>query len=144
MNSPSLRVRGVGRPTAGRNAELLGVLRVQPLPAAELRCLATNDAGNLRWQLAAEIHTRSSESEGQPSLCPGFLAGPWQTRGPSRLLCGLYGIISRDGTLSGFRRSAWSPRSGTPSGTLAAVSPPKLCHAVGPGSGAESAVLRGK
>jgi hypothetical protein len=34
--------------------------------------------------------------------------------------------------------------SGTPSGTLAAFSRLKLCDALGPGSGAESAVLRGK
>src|SRR2546423_3897776 len=34
---PPSRFRGVGRPTPGRNAELLGVLRVQPMPAAE-RC----------------------------------------------------------------------------------------------------------
>src|SRR6266436_3949081 len=70
--------------------------------------------------------------------------GTVETHGPSRLLFGLYGIISGDGTLNRSWRSAWSPRSGTPSGTLAAFSTLKLCDALGPGSGAESAVLRGK
>ena len=71
----------------------------------------------------------------------------WQAHGPSRLrfgLCGISGIISGDGRLLASRRSGWSPRSGTQSGTLTAFSPVKLCSALGPASGAESAVLRGK
>src|SRR5207302_9742195 len=43
MGSPS-RLRGVGRPAGGLDAELLCVLGVQSLPAAELHRLATNDA----------------------------------------------------------------------------------------------------
>jgi hypothetical protein len=61
----------------------------------------------------------------------------WQAHGPSRLLFGLCGIISRDGRLIACRRSAWSPRSGTQSGTLAAFSPIKLCDALGQGSRAK-------
>ena len=91
----------------------------------------------------SDFRTGAIIAQHSPSA-PAFWLGPWQTHGPSRLLFGLYGIMSRDGTLSGSRRSAWSPRSGTPSGTVAAFSPLKLCDALGPGSGAESAVLRGK
>src|SRR5207249_5832211 len=40
------RLRGVGRPTGGLNAELLCVLGVQSLPAAELHGLGTNDAAD--------------------------------------------------------------------------------------------------
>src|SRR6267143_3153309 len=99
MNSPSFKA--LGRWSTNRGSQRRTAWRTprSATPAAELRRLATKDAGNLSWQLAAQIHTRSSESEGQPPLCPGFLAGPWQTHGPSRLLFGLYGIISRDGTL---------------------------------------------
>src|SRR5438046_9973854 len=39
-------LRGVGRPTGGLNAELLCVLGVQSLPAAELHGLATNHAAD--------------------------------------------------------------------------------------------------
>src|SRR5438874_12752190 len=39
-------LRGVGRPTGSLNAELLGVLRVQPLPAAELHGLGAGDAAD--------------------------------------------------------------------------------------------------
>src|ERR1700747_2732633 len=39
-------LRGVGRPTGGLNAELLGVLGVQSLPAAELHGPGTDDAPN--------------------------------------------------------------------------------------------------
>src|SRR5216117_1657938 len=45
-SSHASTLRGVGRPTGGLNAELLGVLRVQPLPAAELHRLGTNDAAD--------------------------------------------------------------------------------------------------
>src|SRR6266403_2327556 len=38
-------LRGVGRPTGGLNAELLCVLRVQPLPG-EFHRLATSDAAD--------------------------------------------------------------------------------------------------
>src|SRR5262249_22185166 len=38
--------RAVGRPTGGLNAELLCVLRVQSLPAAELHGLGADDASN--------------------------------------------------------------------------------------------------
>src|SRR5438128_7685484 len=40
------RLRGVGRPAVRFNTELLGVLRVQPLPAAELHGLGADDASN--------------------------------------------------------------------------------------------------
>ena len=69
-----------------------------------------------------------------------FWLGSGKRGGPSRLLSGVCGIISRDGTLRASRRSAWSLRSGT----RAAFSPLKLCDALGAGSGAESAVLHGK
>src|SRR5215467_15496469 len=42
----SSRLRGVGRPTGGLNAELLCILGVQSLPAAELHGLGADDASN--------------------------------------------------------------------------------------------------
>src|SRR5262245_18179038 len=39
-------LRGVGRPTRGLNAELLCILGVQSLPAAERRGLGADDASN--------------------------------------------------------------------------------------------------
>src|ERR1700730_15487365 len=39
-------LRGIGRPTGGLNAELLCVLGVQSLPAAELHGLGAHDASN--------------------------------------------------------------------------------------------------
>jgi hypothetical protein len=46
LPSHASTLRGVGRPVGRFNSELLGVLRVQPLPAAELHRLATNDAAD--------------------------------------------------------------------------------------------------
>src|SRR6516225_868121 len=46
MDSPSSRLRGVGRPTGGLNAELLCVLGVQSPPAAELHGLDAGDAAD--------------------------------------------------------------------------------------------------
>src|SRR5215831_16943366 len=74
------------------------------------------------------------------SAYPAFWLGRG-TRMPSRLRFQLCGIISRDGILSASRRSAWSLRRGTPSGTAAALSPVELCDALGPGPGAEPTVL---
>jgi hypothetical protein len=45
-SSHASTLRGVGRPTGGLNAELLCVLGVQSLPAAELHRLAANDAAD--------------------------------------------------------------------------------------------------
>src|SRR2546430_14453755 len=41
------------------------------------------DAGNLGWKLAAEIHTHSS-GQRHTVLRSGFLAGPWQARSEER------------------------------------------------------------
>src|SRR2546425_10967724 len=58
MGSPS-RLRGVGRAAGGLDAELLCVLGVQSLPAAELHRLATNDAadGSSAEKLIQNIET---------------------------------------------------------------------------------------
>src|SRR6266511_2594792 len=52
------RLRGVGRLTGGLNAELLCVLGVQSLPAAELHGLGADDASN---GLTGEKPIRSEE-----------------------------------------------------------------------------------
>src|ERR1700686_5256581 len=49
MRASSLELRLLSRlrwPVGRLNTELLGVLRVQPLPAAELHCLKTSDAAD--------------------------------------------------------------------------------------------------
>jgi len=74
---------------------------------------------------------------------PAFGLGRGKHMGPSGLPFRLCGIISRNGRPGRSRRSVWSRRSGTASGTATAFSPPELCDALGPGSGAQPAVLRG-
>src|SRR5262245_52647966 len=53
-------LRGVGRPTWGLDAELLCVLGVQSLPAAELHRVAGNDASN---RLAGEVPLEDVEAD---------------------------------------------------------------------------------
>src|SRR2546422_2877147 len=46
------------RPVGRFNTELLGVLRVQPLPAAELHRLTTNDAADRSEEHTSELQSR--------------------------------------------------------------------------------------